>query len=144
MLSEPLVQCVFTATYKTGIFVAGGLLRYRHEERVKRMVFLMEDDERRQAEEALTYLLETMKRPCRIDLRTDLFWLRQGQTGQRGARPLAAAMNRHTITWTMVPPTSVLIESARSAICADAHLLECCQLLFGEKSPVKIKKRAKG
>lgn len=102
-------------------------MSYAGRTHIKRAIFPFQShpsdvDREKKIGAGLKEILAQLKRPCRIDLQTDLYrMVKNHRIGQ------------HQITWSLVPPTSRIVEDVQVELRrGDTHINIAERLFFGE------------
>jgi len=127
-----MLQMLFTTVEREGQFIAGAAMRYQGREHIKKVVIpttspLSKVDRERMTASALEEILGQLKRPCRIDLRTDHYRLLESRWA---AQPKDSLAGRHQITWSLVPPTSQAILGVQDELRRQEESVEIAEHIF--------------
>ncbi len=122
-----MLQMIFTATEKESYLIVGARMSYAGRTYIKRAIFpfkfhMSDVDREKKIGVGLKEILDQLERPCRIDLRTDLYrMVKNHRIGQ------------HQITWSLVPPTSRIVEDVQIELRqGDTFINIAERILFGE------------
>ncbi|ORJ61342.1 hypothetical protein [Geothermobacter hydrogeniphilus] len=126
-----MLQMIFTVTERGGALIVGAEMAYAGRTHVKRVVFpsgssLSGADREKKIEAGLMEILDQLKRPCRIDLKTDLYRLVESRWIALGK----SRASQHQITWSLVPPTSRTILKVQAELRRDASLVDAAEGIF--------------
>jgi len=122
-----MLQMIFTATEKESCLIVGAKISHAGRTHLKRAIFpfqchLSDMDREKKIGAGLKEILDQLKRPYRIDLRTDLYrMVKNHRIGQ------------HQIAWSLVPPTSRIVEDVQVELRrGDTHINIAERIFFGE------------
>lgn len=100
-----MLQMTFACLEQDDLLIVGAQMRYQGIDHLKQYVSRRDGSLRAIVEEGLTIFLNGLKRPCRIDLGTDQYWLVESRwADDKPNEELTAAVRRHQITWTFLLP----------------------------------------
>lgn len=137
-----MLDMTLTCLELDDLLIVGAHMRYRGIDHLKRYVGGKGTRLWPAVEEGLTVFLKGLKRPCRIDLRTDQLWLVESRWNivERNAE-LAAAVSRHQINWTLLLTGCQTILDVQKSLAGDIALFRKVVEIFhhpgSESQPVK-------
>lgn len=107
-------------------------MTYAGRTHLKKVIFpadpspLSKVDREKKILEGLEEILARLKRPCRIDLRTDLYRL----VKSRWTAPKRGFTGQHKITWSLVPPNSQIIEDVQAELRGTDAIIRAAEGIF--------------
>ncbi|APG23947.1 ribonuclease H family protein [Syntrophotalea acetylenica] len=126
-----MLYVTLTCMEREDLLIVGAQMRYQGVDHLKRYVAGKENSLRDTVEEGLTFFLNSLKRPCRIDLRTDQYWLVKSRWTEDDSTPnLAAAVRRHQINWTLLLPDCKAILDAKHNLAGEIGLCRKISEIF--------------
>lgn len=126
-----MLQIIFTTTENNTHLIAGATMDYHGRKYLKRVTYPLAEivsrtDREKKIIAALRLILDQLKHPCRIALRTDLYQLTEVQWDNSDR-----LSSQHQITWSLLPPVSKPILE----VCNDLHqkdeIVKTAEMVFG-------------
>jgi hypothetical protein len=118
-----MLNVTLTCLEREDLLIVGAQMRYQGVDHLKQYVARKDSSLQAAVEEGLTIFLNGLKRPCRIDLRTDQYWLVESRwTADDQKEELARAVRRHQITWTLLLPGCQAVVDVRERLAREIDL----------------------
>lgn len=118
-----MLHVTLTCLERADLLIVGAQMRYQGVDHLKQYVARKDSSLRAAVEEGLTIFLNGLKRPCRIDLRTDQCWLVESRwTADEPNEELAGAVRRHQITWTLLLPDCQAVVDVQERLAREIDL----------------------